>query len=122
MQGSASAPHFNPFAGGPRKALGTKSHSGSSGSGRLTLAAAAPILRASSGSGEAGGGGVPNPLKIAEMERNPPSWLISPDRLVLEQGPGGQLVLLGRVSAPCSATCLLARLPGNLPATQAACT
>lgn len=100
MQGPASAPHFNPFAGGPRKALGTRSNSGtSSGSGRLTLAAAAPILRAGSSGGSGSGGEGPNSAKLAEMERNPPSWLISPGRLVLEQGSDGQLILLGRVSS-----------------------
>ncbi len=28
----------------------------------------------------------------------PPAWFIDPDRIVLEQGPDGKLVLLGRGS------------------------
>lgn len=41
----------------------------------------------------------PNPklqAKLDQLEKELPSWLISPSRLELEQGPDGDLVLLGR--------------------------
>lgn len=99
---------FNPFAGGPKKrvvSLGSGASSltpSISGSGRTLPLDAAAALLAASGSGN-GSGGKPKDeaslsAKLGELERQQPSWLISPSRLVLEQTADGQLVLLGRGS------------------------
>lgn len=87
---------FNPFAGGPKARDSGPTSLGSSGGSRSV-----PLSALRSGSG--GGSDATLPAaqqaklqaKLQALEQDRPAWLISPSRLKLEQGPDGQLVLLG---------------------------
>lgn len=96
---------FNPFAGGPKRSQSGSSSAASqlgTGSSRnLPISAAASLLAADAGSG--GSGSKPEDsaqvaAKLEALQRQPPAWFIDPDRIVLEQGPDGRLVLLGKGS------------------------
>ncbi len=97
-------PPFNPFAGGPKRRLHSQSSpvSNTEGSSRtLTISAAASLLAANAGAG--GSGSKPEDsehlaAKLEALQKQPPAWFIDPDRIVLEQGLDGKLVLLGRGS------------------------
>ena len=97
-------PPFNPFAGGPKRRLHSQSGpvSNTEGSSRtLTISAAASLLAANAGAG--GSGSKPEDsehlaAKLEALQKQPPAWFIDPDRIVLEQGLNGKLVLLGRGS------------------------
>lgn len=96
----ASPVLFNPFTAGPTRSGEPSGTLGGSSQG-LSLAAASPLLKTMSGSGGSEGTAAQQAAlasKLEALERAPPAWLISPGRLVLEQGTSGRLVLLGRGS------------------------
>ncbi|PRW50855.1 serine threonine- kinase isoform A [Chlorella sorokiniana] len=95
---------FNPFAAGPKcsqSGSSSASRLSSSNSRTLPISAAASLLAADAGSGGSSGPLEESAAVVAKLEalqRQPPTWFIDPDRIVLEQGPDGKLVLLGRGS------------------------
>lgn len=65
----------------------------------MTLKAAATLLRAGSAeSGSSAPSSASFQARLEELEREPPPWLISSTRLLLDTGGDGRLVLLGRGS------------------------
>lgn len=91
----------NPFAAGAPSARASRKGSGlattwpTPGSSRLQLSDATGQLTAGGGSGSS----TLTPeqrSKLAALQAEAPSWLISHTRLSLDQGTNGQLVLLGR--------------------------
>lgn len=95
---------FNPFAGGPKRSQSGSSAASQLGTGSsrtLPISVAASLLAADAGSGGSSSkpeDSVQVAAKLEALQRQPPAWFIDPDRIVLEQGPDGRLVLLGKGS------------------------
>ena len=108
----------NPFAADARGrgALATTwpSPSWPASSARLSLSDASTQLTAGGGSGSATLS-AEHRSKLEALQAEAPGWLIPPTRLSLDQGPNGQLVLLGRGGCAAGRPGAAGRQAGRLP-------